>query len=331
MPHINISKFNENDDIEEIFILNSHAVKLTKNGSTYMTVELRDGSGVIKGNLWTVPDGLPDTLTDGDFVKASFHTEMYKGNMQANIQEIQNVHPTPADMEGVVPLSAEDPELLYAEILEESRGLRAPYGAMILDAYAGKYHDLLMTSPAAKSMHHAEIGGLLQHTVEMLRTAKALCSVYDRFQPVDKDLLYTAIILHDFGKIWEFTPGPTGLVADYSKRGNLLGHIYMGAEFAASLARKHGLDPEHTLLLQHLILSHHGKLEYGSPEEPKAIEAFILHEVDDISAKYHEYHDALKPVEPGQFSDPVFALGNIRLYKPLPYPEEKDNGADKKA
>lgn len=322
MPHINIAKFENNQDIEEIFILNSHSVKMTKTGSTYMTVELRDGSGVIKGNLWTVPAGLADMLTDGDFVKAAFHTEMYKGAMQANIDTIQNVHPAPADMEGVVPISAEDPELLYAEILEESRSLKAPYGAMILDAFAGKYHDLLMKSPAAKSMHHAEIGGLLQHTVEVLRTAKAIAAVYKAYQPVDEDLLYTAVILHDFGKIWEFTPGPTGLVADYSKRGNLLGHIYMGAEFAASLARKNGLDPEHTLLLQHLILSHHGKLEYGSPEVPKTVEAFILHEADDISAKYHEIHDALKPVEPGEFSDPVFALGNARLYKPLPYPAE---------
>lgn len=170
-----------------------------------------------------------------------------------------------------------------------------------------------MSYPAAKSVHHAEIGGLLQHSYEVVEYIKAVHSVTPWF---DQDITVVAGLFHDIGKLREFSLAGTGLVSDYSAEGQLLGHIYMGADGIADMCKRFGVSAEKTLLLQHLILSHHGELEYGSPVKPATMEAYVLHAADELSARIHSYRDAVKDVEPGHFSEKQFALGGTKVYRP---------------
>ena len=127
--------------------------------------------------------------------------------------------------------------------------------------------------------------------------------------------MQTATILHDYGKLSEFVQGETGLITDYSVEGNLLGHITIGTAYAKELAEKHGLDEEHTILLMHMILSHHGSKQFDSPKEPMTVEAMILHSADVISAQMHEFHDTYENTQPGTMSDWVQSLQR-RIYRP---------------
>ncbi len=182
----------------------------------------------------------------------------------------------------------------------------------IVRSLLSKHADAFYTFPAAKSNHHDFAGGLAFHTISILRQAHAIVSQYDG---INAPLLYAGAILHDLGKTIELS-GP--VATEYTLAGNLLGHIsIMDAEISET-ADKLGIDPESQdlLLLRHMILSHHGLLEYGSPEQPKILEAEILHHLDELDATIVMIQGATKNIEPGQFSDRVFGLDNRRFYKP---------------
>lgn len=321
MDHINISELTPQLVVEESFILKSHVIKQTRNGSEYMAVELQDKTGSIKGNMWDASEDLADMLTDGGFVRAKISTEVYNSMLQCKVLSIVEIEPTEEDYAGLVPMVRESIKSLTDELMTYVNSVGEPYRSMLHEIMS---RDLkaFTTMPAAKSMHHAEIGGLLMHTIEMLRMEKGSIvpimsakATAQGLNPVNEDLLTTATILHDWGKLREFSTSEIGLVTDYTPEGNLLGHITMGVIDIDPVARKYGLDDEHRMLLEHCILAHHGEKEYGSPVTPMTLEALILHSVDELSARTEQYVDLASKLDPGTFSQGSYSNG--RIYRPL--------------
>lgn len=313
MEHINIAELSPQMVVEQNYILKSHAIKQAKNGSNYLAAELQDKTGTIKGNMWSAAEDLDSMLVDGGFVRAKISTEVYNGTLQCKILSIFEIEPTVDDYQGLVPMAREPIDNLAKELRAVVAEVQSPYREVLENVLCLGFETFKMI-PGAKTMHHAEIGGLLMHTVEMLRMEKGILPVIMEKWPVDTDLLYTATILHDWGKIREFKTSEVGLVTDYTVEGNLLGHIQMGVMDVDEMARANGLSDEQCALLEHCILAHHGQPEYGSPVTPMTMEAIILHAVDALSALSEEYADAVSKIDPGTFTQ-VFGVG--KLYRPV--------------
>ena len=187
-----------------------------------------------------------------------------------------------------------------------------PYLRRIVHNILKKYQEAFFEFPAAKRHHHAFVGGLSFHTVSMLRLAKAIATQYTQ---INRSLLYSGVILHDIGKTMELT-GAIG--TEYTLKGNLLGHIVIMDEEITKACEELDIDEnqEDVLLLKHLVLAHHGKLEYGSPVRPQLLEAEVLHHIDLLDATITMMSNALDKTEPGAFSERVFGLDNRSFYKP---------------
>ena len=296
-----------------VFLLKQHTIKSTKTGSKYLDLVIQDKTGDMPGKLWTIPESLDvDTLQDSDFIIMQFLVEDYQGNKQAKITNIRRVREGDKfDKEELVPIAPESAEEMYNELVTTALNFNNTDLKNIVVETLKENKEILLTMPGAKSVHHAVLAGLLYHTVGMLRTAKAIASVYPTIR---KDLLYAGVILHDIAKLKEFATGPVGLVTDYTAEGKLLGHIHMGARYVGNMCEKLKVNPEINLLLQHMILSHHGIPEHGSAITPMFLEAELLHMCDKIDSRVYMYNDAIKDVPVGEFSPKVFALENKQVY-----------------
>ena len=302
--------------IKDFFVLRKGVVKQASNGSMYLDAQISDSSGSVNGKFWNYQG--TDTLKEGGFAFVTAILKTYQGSPQLDIKSIAAADPLaiPTDRKReLVPCAPEDPKAL----MEETEKLIASISCQKLQELVGKVYsslgDKLVTYPAAKSVHHDEVGGLIQHTVEVARTVDALHQVYHG--SFNRDITIAGALLHDVGKMYEFAIGETGLVSEYSCEGQLLGHIYIGTELVGQMAKEVGLDPEKTMLLKHLLLSHHGELEFGSPVTPKTLEAFMLSQADMISSRVDVYQKATANLEPGEFSDKVYALEGRQVYKTL--------------
>ena len=176
-----------------------------------------------------------------------------------------------------------------------------------------RHREAFAVIPAAKSVHHGFRSGLLMHTAYMMKTALWLAKLYGDF--IDRDLLLAGTFLHDFAKIREFTLSQTGMVSEYSVPGQLLGHLVMGAQEVSEVCRALSVPEEKAILLQHLILSHHGDPSFGSAVVCQCAESELLAYIDLIDSRMEIYRETLEKTEPGTFSERVFALDNKRLYR----------------
>lgn len=314
--HAYINELVVGQNICDNYILKSFLVKLTRAGKQYLDLTLTDSTGSINGKMWDVDEDTIAGLSNGCFVSTVFTVSSYNDVLQADIKGIQKIEATELTTEEksfLVPCIDDDPYDVFDELMIKIGRLSNPKYRELGTDILTSVKDKLVSCPGAKSVHHAEIGGLVLHSLEVVQFVEAIYSVTPWF---DKELCVLAGALHDIGKITEFALGETGLVSDYSTAGQLLGHIYMGTEYIGEEAKKHGFTDEETMLLQHVILSHHGEPDFGSPVTPHTMEAEVVHMADDLSAKLHVFKDAVKDVEPGAFSDKIFALDGIKVYRP---------------
>lgn len=296
-----------------IYLLKSHSMKLTKTGKKYLDLVIMDSDGELPCKWWDVPDFItPESLIDADFIAVDFTAEDYNGAPQGKVNALRTL--TEADVfdkTELVPSSERKPEEMFNELYSEALSFKNNDLKRMVCLILDKNKDKLMSMPGAKSMHHDFLGGLLQHTCEVLETAKELAKIY----PCHKELLYAGAIVHDVAKIVEFDQGPTGLVGDYTSRGKLIGHVTLGMSYIESICQQLDINGEIKYLMQHMVLSHHGKPEFGSPVRPMFIEAMLLHESDVLSAKAFEFNRAIEDIEPGTWSNKVFGLENVQVYK----------------
>lgn len=304
-----------NQTIEGVFLLKSLSTKTTKAGKNYFDIVLCDRYAELPCKMWDVPPYLlEEPLPAGDVVYANFQVEEYEGNFQGRISFLRPVLLTDSyDKSELVPTSPIEPEKIYNYIMKTVSEFKNEELRSIVEFVYKENKELLLYMPAAKSVHHDFVGGLLFHTFGMLRTATALSQIYPS---VNKELLCTGVLLHDIYKTREFTTSPIGLVTEYSPCGNLLGHISMGATYISKVCDKLNISEELSMVLQHMILSHHGEPEMGSAIAPRVLEAKLLNLCDTIDAQVEIFGKALKDVEPGNFSQKVFALKNTTVYKP---------------
>lgn len=315
----------EMDETVELFLLiKSTAERTTRSGKPFLTLTFQDTSGEMTGIIWDVSEKQLETYTPTTVVHVKGKREEYNGQPQLRIDKIRPAKDgEPRSPELYVKRAPMNREKMIEKINDVIFEITNPSMNRIVRHLLNKYNKEFFYSPAAKSVHHAFHGGLAYHTISMLEIAKTIVGYYPN---VNSSLIYAGLILHDLGKVIELS-GPTA--TEYTLEGQLIGHIVLVDEEITNACRELDIatDEEAVLLLRHVILAHHGELEYGSPVRPQVKEAEIIHYIDQIDAKINMLDDSLEKTEPGDFSSKVWALENRRFYKPSftdPKPDEKN-------
>ncbi len=291
-------------------ILKKCEEKKTKNGSYYLDLIIGDKDGEMSGKWW---DYTPNGMFQQDMiVKIRGQVEQYKGNDQFRVIQMRPaVDSDEYKLSDLVPAADIGGEQLYDMVISRVNHFKDEDLKSIVSKILTENRENLISYPAALRLHHAMVGGLLYHTMSIVRMAEELCRIYDN---INKDLLLSGIILHDVAKTRELETGPSGLAKGYTVEGELLGHLVMGAMAVKDAAKELGISGEKVTLLEHMIISHHGVPEYGAAVRPMFLEAEILSALDSLDATIFEINNTLSGVDTGKFSDRQWALDNRKLY-----------------
>jgi len=294
------------------FMATDTAVRKDSRGVPFLSLKLVDRTGSVDALMWRLSDELLKGLPSPAYVSVEGQTHEYRGTLQVKVERLSVLRQEEISEEDYIPTTEKDREALAEEILLAGRGfknghLRELFDSMVSDE---DFWGAFCEAPAAKGMHHARISGLLEHSVSCLRIAHALAEVY----PVDRDLLLFGAIFHDVGKVRELSWGGGGFA--YTTEGRLLGHVVLGERLVAShVAALPDFPEELALRISHVLLSHQGEIEYGSPERPKTLEALLVHLIDNLDARAAMYLEATTNVSPGGWSHHENPLGRA-LYVP---------------
>ena len=278
------------------------------NGAKYLDMNLADRTGEINAKVW---DGNVPPPAPGTVVKVRGGTLEYNGRLQLRVEKLRTLADgDEVDMSSLTPCAPEAPESMLTEIEAAVDAFQSEPLRRLTRELLRRFDEKLRYYPAAQRIHHAERSGLLHHTTGMLRTARAIIQVYPW---LNSDLLFAGVILHDLCKTEEMDSDQMGVVRDYSREGLLLGHLVLGVARIQEAANDLGITGEPVLLLEHMMLSHHGEAEYGSPRKPMFPEAEVLHWIDLLDARMNEMQTALDKLKPGVFSEKIWSLDR-RLY-----------------
>jgi 3'-5' exoribonuclease len=306
-----ITDMNIGDQIDGFFLLQDAYAKTTMGGKPFLSMILSDCTGTIDALIWDYTG--PVTPKDaGAVVKIRGTVSEFKGAMQITADRLRltdvHDHYSAGDLVPTAPIDVEATWQKLQKIVDTIED--QDYGSICREMLR-KYGQKVKSIPAAKSIHHGFLNGLLMHTAFMLEIADFLAGMYDSV--IDRSLLLAGALLHDFAKCEEFTTSPLGLVTDYSMKGQLLGHLVMGAHEVANVAAELNVPEEKSVLLQHLILSHHGEPEFGAAVQPMCAESELLSSIDTIDSHMEIYRETLKEIPAGEFSKRIFALDR-RIY-----------------
>lgn len=286
--------------------------KLTSKGVPFLDMVLADKSGEISAKFWDYNEDLHGIFELNTLVKIRGTISVFNGENQLRIERIRKSDSSDnINIEDYVQCSEYDGELMFNELTKiinefEDEDLKALTLSII-----NENRDKLLYFPAAYKLHHAIRGGLLLHTLSIVRLAQSVCKIYPF---VDCDLLLCGAILHDVAKIEEYDVSNLGIADGYTLEGTLVGHIVRGAMFVSKTAEKLDMPEEKTLLVEHMILSHHGEPDFGAAVRPMFLEAEILSELDLMDARIYEIAQAIMSTPEGEFSNKQWALDNRRLY-----------------
>ncbi|WP_115639943.1 3'-5' exoribonuclease YhaM family protein [Clostridium putrefaciens] len=313
--NISISDFEPGAKIEGYYMIRAVDTKTTNsNNKKYLDFNLCDKTGEINAKLWEVPALSEDKYKGNTVVKIKGSILSWQGALQLKIERIRNINDEDKiNVEDFVQAAPLKPEFMYDEILGYINNMENQDVKDIVKYIYEENKDKLQYYPAAKKNHHAIRSGLLFHVMTMIHMAEKLSEIYTF---LNKDLLYAGVILHDMSKLEEMHSNDFGIVDEYTVEGQLLGHITQGIKKIEVVAEKLGTDKEVSMLLQHLVLSHHYEPEYGSPVKPMIAEAEMLHYLDIIDARMYDIKKVLKDTDQGNFSERLWSLENRRIYNP---------------
>ena len=310
MPQQTVSDLTKDMKFEGFLLVRTADQRTGGNGAKYLDLNLTDKTGEINAKVW---DGAVPCPAPGSVVKVRGTTLEYNGRLQLRVEKIRAMAAEDqVDLSALAPCAPESPESMMAELETALDGFTSEPLQRLTRELLHRFEQKLMYYPAAQRIHHAERCGLLHHTTGMLRLAKALTEQYPW---LNADLLYAGVMVHDLCKTEELDSDDMGVVKDYSREGLLLGHLALGVARIQEAANDLGITGEPVLLLQHMMLSHHGEEEYGSPRKPMFPEAELLHWIDLLDARMFQMHATTEKLNPGVFSDKVWSLDR-RLYKP---------------
>ena len=304
-----ISEFTDHDQIEGQFLLGSVSKGVNATGGSYFSVELRDASGQITAKKWDATLDDEQIFVTGNVISVIGETNKYRDALQLKILSAEVVPLDEIDVDRFVKAPPISKEELINKFNNYVKSVKNEDCQKLLKYMINKFDDKLYNYPAAVSIHHEYSSGLLVHSLTMADIAAMLCPIYD----ADYDLVITGCLLHDMGKIIELE-GP--IVYKYSLEGKLLGHISIMCAEIRKAAEELKITSEVPVLLEHMVLSHHGQQEFGSPVMPLTKEALLLSLIDNLDSKMVVVSKATEDLEPGSFSTKVFPLDNRSFYKP---------------
>lgn len=310
MQQLTVASLSRDMKFEGFLLVRSADQRTSSNGGKYLDLTLCDTTGDINCKMW---DGTVQPPKQGAVIKVRGTVQEYNGRLQMRIERLRN--PSPADdvdVSQLMPCAPEKPQDMLREINRAIDKMKTPELQAILREMIAMCGDKLSYYPAAQRVHHAERSGLLHHTVSVLRAAEAMLPLYPF---LNGDLLCAGAIAHDLSKTAEFISDESGNVSDYSAEGQLLGHLVHGVAQVREAARRANVTGEYVLLLSHMIISHHGQPDHGSPRPPMFPEAEMLHLLDDMDAKMNEMEGVMRRTPVGAFSEKIWTLDR-RLYHP---------------
>ncbi|HET7271081.1 MAG TPA: HD domain-containing protein [Rubrobacter sp.] len=295
------------------FLATDITVRKDSRGVPYLSMKLVDSTGSVDARMWgKLPEEFLNETPAPAYVDVEGHTHEYRGTLQVKLERLRLLRPEDVSEEDYLPATEMDRRVLAAELERagqelENEHLRELFEKMVSDE---DFWTAFCEAPAAKTMHHARIGGLLEHSVSCLKIARELAELY----PVDRDLLVFGAIFHDVGKVRELS-WDKGAFA-YTTEGRMLGHVVLGERLVSSYVESMPAFPEELRLrLSHVLISHQGETEYGSPERPTTLEALLVHLVDNLDARAAMYVETTINVSPGGWSHHENPLGRA-LYVP---------------
>ena len=287
-----IKDYKDGDRVFDIYLCKHKQSAVTKNGKPYENVILQDKTGTIDAKIWEPNNPGISEFEVFDYIEVYGEITNFQGALQVSVKRIRVCSEEEYNPGDYLPVSSKDINQMYQELKEYIASIKSAYLKQLLESLFIKDEDFkkhFCQSSAAKTVHHGFVGGLLEHTLSVTK----LCDYYCKAYPILKrDLLLTAAMCHDIGKVRELSPFPEN---DYTDDGQMLGHIVMGSQMIAAKAVKiQGFPHELLSQLQHCILSHHGKYEFGSPKIPAIIEALALNYADDTDAKLETFKEILE-------------------------------------
>ncbi len=286
-----IASLKEGDWVEEVYLVTSKQISTAKNGVTYLSLKLADKTGEIDGKLWDNADEVAGRFAREDFVRIKGMAANYQGSMQIKMKTLDKVDDSKVDLGNFLQTSPRNIEEMVKEVRSFAASMSNGHLKQLLQAFLSDkpFMESFTRTPAAKTLHHNYIGGLLEHVVELT----ALCREFAKhFPSLDADLLTAGAFLHDIGKVRELSVRKS---IEYTTEGRLLGHISLGYEMICEKVKNiPGFPQELTMLLKHMMLSHHGEYEFGSPKRPKIQEAIVISYLDDLCAKINNFQATLK-------------------------------------
>ncbi len=291
-----INQLGQQDTVDEVFVASGKQLRPNRNGNLYLQVELSDRTGSISARLWNADEAIYQAFNDGDYVRVQGNTQVFQGAMQMIARRIEPVPREEVDPVDFEPEPAVDANRLLARLKELIRGVHDPHLKTLAECFLldDEFLTRFTLAPAGTKHHHSYHGGLLEHTVSMMEAADRIAPCYPQ---VDRDLLILGAMLHDMGKTRELG-FQSGL--EYTDEGQLLGHVVLSVEMLTEKvteAERLGGEPfpkELVLQLKHMLLSHHGEYEYGSPKVPMTLEALALHCLDLLDSKINAFGLILK-------------------------------------
>lgn len=308
-----INKFEKDERIDGFYIIKASEVKTSSTNRKYMDFTFGDSTGEINAKLWEYKEGDEESLTTNVLVKTRGLVSAWQGSLQLKIEKIrittEEDNLDPSNFVSVAPYAPED---MYQLVLDYADRIKNNDIKNIVYEILNNCIDEIMYFPAAKKNHHAVRAGLLYHITTMLKSGDKLSEIYSF---LNTDLLFGGIILHDIAKLYEMNSSELGIVSEYTVEGQLLGHIIQGIKLIETAGEKVGADKEITMILEHMVLTHHYEPEYGSPKKPAIPEAEMLHFIDNMDAKMYDMKKALQDTKQGEFSENIWSLDKRRIYK----------------
>jgi 3'-5' exoribonuclease len=285
-----VEQLRDGDELEDVYLVADKQLRVNRNGNSYLSIELRDRTGGINGRLWNAGDQTAREFAIGDFLHACGKVQLFQGSLQVILNTIERVGAQKVDLGDFLPHTEKSIPKLMESLKTHLMRMNSPHLRALAEVFLmdEEFVRLFTTCPAGVKLHHAYIGGLLEHVVSMMDAADKLVPLYPG---TDRDLLLMGVFLHDSGKIRELT---YNRAFGYSDEGQLIGHLNIGVELLEAMAAKvpdltgEPVPREVMLRLKHMILSHHGTLEWGSPKVPMTPEAMLLHCIDMMDTRMHQ-------------------------------------------
>lgn len=306
-------EYNEQYGVHEGFcVIKSAEQKTTAKGMPYLDMILSDADGEMSAKYWDYNPTAGEPYRAGEIVKVRGTISKYNGADQFRVERIRRaIDSDPIDMNALVKSAEFDGEAMFDELKNTALDIEDADMKKLVLYLLEKNREKLLFWPAAFKLHHAMRGGLLYHTLSIIRLAQSVCAIYPH---INKDLLLAGAILHDIAKLDEFEVNETGVATGYSIEGNLIGHLAKGAILIDRAAKELGIPEEIAVLLEHMVLSHHGEPEFGAAVRPMLIEAEVLSELDMMDARIYEMSEAISSTEIGGFTGRMWALDNRKLF-----------------